>query len=142
MEGKWFSFDLHAAFEICSALSGGLCTYLFGGFDAAMKLLCALAVFDYLSGFTAAVYQKKLNSRVGFRGILKKCCMFAVVAMANIISVYTASPVREIAIFFYISNEGLSFLENMGKMIELPKQLSDVLAALSDREGREIDRGN
>lgn len=113
---------------------GGALSFLFGGFDTALKLLCTMVVFDYVSGVCAAAYTGTLSSRVGFVGIGKKCCMFVVVAAANLLSQFSGVPIREITIFFYLSNEGLSFVENMGKILPIPPQLKQLIESLKEEE--------
>lgn len=120
-----------------SAVCGGFVTYWLGGFDSMLALLCAMAVIDYVSGVTAAAFTGTLSSRIGFAGIIKKVCMFLVVACANILSGHTNLPIREMTIFFYVANEGLSFLENIGKVTQLPDFLKGVLLSMKEEKSDE-----
>ena len=117
-----------------SAFLGGMVTYWLGGFDTLLCLLCAMAVMDYISGVATAAFFGQLSSRVGFMGILKKVCMFIVVACANVLSGYTDLPIREMTIFFYVANEGLSFVENIGKVILLPDWIANLLQSMKEEE--------
>ncbi|MCL1789000.1 MAG: phage holin family protein [Oscillospiraceae bacterium] len=132
-----------AALDSTVAGVGGLAAFLFGELDGAFFALIAMVVLDYITGFVSAAVHKRLSSRVGFEGIFKKIMVFVVIAVANIIDVhvFAASGVlRTAAIFFFISNEGLSILENAGRMgLPIPKKLLDVLEQLraknNDSEG-------
>ncbi|MCL1903981.1 MAG: phage holin family protein [Oscillospiraceae bacterium] len=121
-------------FDTICGILGGVAGFLFGAIDGLFYALVAFAVLDYITGVISAVIQKKLSSRVGFEGIFKKIMVFVVIAVANIIDVhvFAASGVlRTAAIFFFISNEGLSILENAGRMgLPIPKKLLDVLEQL------------
>jgi toxin secretion/phage lysis holin len=110
----------------------GACgTYLFGGWDAILQALVILVLIDYLTGVMAAYFEKTLNSEVGFKGIVKKICIFLMVAMAQTLDVTAGlgEPwIRTCVIMFFVANESLSALENMGRLgVPLPEPL---LAAL------------
>ena len=98
-------------------------------------------VVDYITGIMCAVVDKKLSSSVGFRGIFKKVLIFALVGVANILDVNvigTGSVLRTAIIFFYISNEGVSLLENAGHLgLPIPVKLKEVLEQLHDRAEKE-----
>lgn len=91
-------------------------------------------VIDYLTGVLAAIYERKLSSEVGFKGIAKKVVIFCLVALGNIIDVQIigeGSVIRTAIIFFYISNEGISIVENAGRLgLPVPQKLKDVLEQL------------
>lgn len=121
-----------------STLGGFLGWYL-GGFDGFLYALIAFVVVDYITGVMCAVVDKKLDSKVGFKGIFRKVLIFSLVGIANIIDVYVlgeGSVLRTAVIFFYISNEGVSLLENSAHLgLPIPQKLKDVLEQLHDREG-------
>ena len=119
---------------VCGAIAG-LLSYVFGGLDMLLKALLICIAIDYATGVLAALYEKRLNSETGFRGILKKVVILLVVALA-----YTAGHVvgldsiRDFVIGFYIANEGISILENAGRMnVPVAKQLAVVLEQLKER---------
>ena len=122
--------------QVSAALSIGATAVstLFGGWDESKTLLAMLVVFDYFTGVTAAVFTGTLSSKIGYLGIIKKCCIFLCVALACRISAITGVPVRELTVFFYISNESISLLENLGRVIPLPDKLISVLQALGEGE--------
>lgn len=126
-----------------AALGGALGTVL-GGWDGFLYALIVFVVIDYLSGLMAAFIQKKLSSEVGFKGICKKVIIFFLVAVANIIDVEiikNGSVVRTAVIFFYLSNEGISILENASKVgLPVPKKLQEVLEQIRDDGDEEIDK--
>lgn len=113
----------------------GYATRFFGGFDSILVTLITLIVIDYITGIVAAVYEKKLSSSIGFRGIIKKVIMLLVVGLSVALQrvMPEALPLREITILFFIANEGLSVLENAAKVIPLPGKLKSVLLQLKDK---------
>lgn len=116
---------------------GGWLGYYLGGCDGLLYALLAFVVADYVTGVMCAVSDKKLSSEVGFKGICRKVLIFILVGIANIFDVQvigTGSVLRTAVIFFYISNEGLSLLENAGHMgLPIPEKMKVVLAQLHDR---------
>lgn len=113
------------------SLAGGLGGWLLGGVDSLVYALVAFVAIDYATGFLLAVYEKKISSDIGFRGICRKVLIFALVAAGNIIDQYiigSGSALRTMLIMFYLSNEGISILENASKMgVPFPQKLKDVL---------------
>ncbi len=106
-------------------------TYLFGGADVALVVLITLITIDYITGLTAACVEKKLSSEVGFNGIAKKVGTLLIVAVSNVIGKYVGIEVRGIVVGYYIANEGISILENTGRLgVPYPKKLLDVLEQL------------
>jgi len=103
-----------------------------GGWDVALQVLVALIALDYLTGVIVAIAEKKLNSDVGFRGLLKKMMIFALVYVAVLVSSATGSDfIRLLVIMFYIANEAISVLENAGKLgVPYPKKLKELLEQL------------
>lgn len=94
---------------------GGWLGYFLGGCDGLIYALLAFVVIDYLTGVMCAVSDRKLSSAVGFRGICRKVLIFLLVGIANILDVQvigTGSVLRTAVVFFYLSNEGVSLLEN------------------------------
>lgn len=94
-------------------------------------------VIDYLTGVMCAFADHTLSSEVGFRGICRKVLIFLLVGMANILDVAVVgngSVLRTVVIFFYISNEGVSLLENAGHLgLPIPQKMKEVLEQLHDR---------
>jgi len=109
------------------AVFGSLGTWFFGAWDPILQALIALVIIDYLSGVLAGYYEKRLNSEIGFRGIVKKLCMFLMVALANILDTTAGlgEPwIRTTVIMFFVANESLSALENAGRIgVPLPEPL-------------------
>lgn len=116
---------------------GGWLGYFLGGCDSLLIALVVFVVADYITGVMCAVIDKKLSSEVGFRGICRKVLIFILVGIANILDVHvigTGSVLRTAVIFFYISNEGVSLLENAGHLgLPIPEKLRLVLKQLHDR---------
>lgn len=116
---------------------GGWLGYFLGGCDGLLIALVVFVAADYVTGVMCAVSDKKLSSEVGFRGICRKVLIFILVGIANILDVQvigTGSVLRTAVIFFYISNEGVSLLENAGHLgLPIPEKLKLVLKQLHER---------
>jgi len=131
--------------QIGFAALGGWLGVLLGGLDGLLYVLITFAVIDYISGVMCAVAERKLSSEVGFRGICKKILIFAVVALAHMLDAHIIgtigvvgeySAIRSAAIFFYLSNEGVSLLENVTRLgLPVPDKLKTILAQLHGKEG-------
>jgi len=122
------------------AVGGWLGRYLGGG-DGLLYALIAFVVVDYITGVMCAIADKKLSSQVGFKGICRKVLIFVLVGVANILDVQVlaaGSVLRTAVIFFYLSNEGISLLENAAHVgLPIPEKLKAVLEQLHDRAGKE-----
>jgi len=116
------------------ATAGGFLGWFMGGIDGFMYALIAFVVIDYITGVMCAIVDKKLSSEIGFRGIFKKVLIFTLVGVGNILDVYVikdGSVLRTAIIFFYLSNEGVSLLENASHIgLPIPQKLKEVLAQL------------
>lgn len=117
---------------------GGYLGYFLGGLDGFIYALVTFVVIDYLTGIMAAIVERKLSSEIGFRGIFKKVLIFLLVTVGNIIDknlVGTGGAVRTAVIFFYISNEGISIIENSIRIgLPVPEKLKNVLEQLQHKE--------
>lgn len=120
---------------------GGWLGYFLGGCDGLLYALIAFVVIDYLTGVMCAVAEKKLSSAVGFKGICRKVLIFLLVGIANVLDVQvigTGSVLRTAVIFFYISNEGVSLIENAAHLgLPVPEKIKNVLEQLHDRAEKE-----
>ena len=127
--------------QVAFAAIGGWLGWFMGGCDGLLYALIAFVGIDYITGIMCAVVDKKLSSAVGFKGIFKKVLIFALVGVANILDVNvigTGSVLRTAIIFFYISNEGVSLIENAGHLgLPIPAKLKAVLEQLHDRAEKE-----
>ena len=117
---------------------GGFMGWLLGGLDGFLYALIVFVVVDYLTGLMEAFIQKKVSSEVGFKGICKKVAIFCLVGIGHILDtqiIKTGSVVRTAVIFFYLSNEGISILENIAIIgLPVPKKLKEVLSQLKDKD--------
>ena len=141
-----FSIDLiWAKVQIAITALGGWLGYFLGGMDGLMIALIVLMTLDYVSGVMCAIIDKKLSSAVGFKGICKKVFILMLVGVAHIIDLHvvgTGSALRGAVICFYMSNEGLSLLENAAHIgLPVPDKLRDILSQLHDKE-RTTDQGD
>ncbi|HPK87529.1 MAG TPA: phage holin family protein [Atribacterota bacterium] len=117
---------------------GGFLGWFLGGIDGFIYALVAFVVLDYITGVMLAILENKLSSDIGFRGIFKKVLIFTLVGIGHIIDsqvIGDGGVIRTAVIFFYLSNEGVSVLENASKIgLPIPEKLKDILAQLRDKE--------
>ena len=130
--------------QMVIAAIGGWLGYFLGGCDGLLFALMAFVVIDYITGVMCAITDHKLSSEVGFRGICRKVLIFLLVGIANILDVQvigTGSVLRTAVIFFYLSNEGVSLLENAAHLgLPVPDAVKTVLEQLHDRsDGKETE---
>lgn len=122
---------------------GGWLGYYLGGCDGLLIALIVFVVTDYITGIMCAVVDKNLSSAVGFKGICKKALIFALVGIGHILDMRVigdGSVLRTALIFFYLSNEGLSLIENAAHLgLPVPNKLKDVLEQLHKRSEKEDD---
>lgn len=123
------------------AALGGAIGAVMGGFDGFLYALIVVVGVDYVTGVMAGILNKELSSRIGFRGIFKKIVIFCLVAVSHIIDAYVigdGSVLRTAVIFFYLSNEGISILENAAHVgLPIPKKLKDMLEQIKEEDGNE-----
>ena len=123
--------------QLTFAAVGGWLGYFLGGCDGLLYALIAFVAIDYITGVMCAISDKTLSSEVGFKGICRKVLIFLLVGIGNIIDVQVlGSPgvLRTAVIFFYLSNEGVSLLENAAHLgLPVPDAIKTVLEQLHDR---------
>ena len=141
-----FSIDIiWAKIQMAFTALGGWIGYFVGGVDGLMTALLIFMVLDYITGLMCAIADKQLSSAVGFKGICKKVLILMLVGLANIVDLHvvgTGSALRGAVICFYLSNEGLSLLENAAHIgLPVPDKLKDVLAQLHRREKKSGETG-
>lgn len=116
--------------QVVFTVIGGWLGYFLGGCDGLIVALVVFVVMDYVTGVMCAIADKNLSSEVGFKGICRKVLIFILVGIANILDVQiigTGSVLRTAIIFFYISNEGVSLLENASHLgLPVPEKLKVV----------------
>ena len=139
-----FSIDIvWAKIQMAVAAIGGWLGYFLGGMDGLMIALVVFMALDYITGLMCAVIDKKLSSTVGFKGICKKVLILMLVGVANVVDIHivgTGSALRSAVICFYLSNEGLSLLENAAHIgLPIPDKMKDVLAQLHGRTDEKKD---
>lgn len=119
------------------ATIGGILGYFLGGLDGFITALVAFTIADYITGTMRAWSNKTLSSATGFKGIARKITIFILVGIANLIDLHLlgqASILRNATIFFYLSNEGISLLENAAALgLPVPDKLRQSLALLHDK---------
>lgn len=122
-------------FEFSAAVAGvaSVVIWLFGGIDIAMQCLLIAIVIDYISGLIKAYNTKTLDSKIGFKGILKKVGILCIVCLAVLIDRLTgeSGAIRTLVIYYFVANEGLSVLENLSIAgLPIPQSIKKALQAL------------
>lgn len=122
--------------KVVFAAVGGFFSYVFGGFDSLLIALLSLMILDYISGIVKAIYNKNLNSTIGFRGLLKKVMILLVVVLVSVLqkAISGVVPLRDIVLMFYIANEGISIIENLGAVIPIPEKVRQFFEQLQNKE--------
>lgn len=127
--------------QLSFATIGGFIGWFLGGCDGLLYALLVFIVIDYITGVMCAIENHELSSEIGFKGIFRKVLIFLLVGIANVVDVNvigTGSVLRAAVCFFYISNEGLSILENAAILgLPIPEQLKKVLKQIKNRGGDE-----
>lgn len=125
--------------QIAFTALGGFLGWFLGGADGFLYALIAFVVIDYVTGVMCAISDKSLSSEVGFRGICRKVLIFILVGVGNLLDVYIlgeAGVLRTAVIFFYLSNEGVSQLENASRLgLPIQEKLKEILQQLHDKGG-------
>jgi toxin secretion/phage lysis holin len=128
--------DIWTFIQMAFAAIGGWFGWFLGGYDGFLYALIAFVVIDYILGVMCAILEKHLSSDVGARGIFKKVVIFSLVGIAHIIDqniIRDGSAIRTAVIFFYLSNEGISIIENSTRLgLPIPEKLRDILEQLKD----------
>ena len=126
--------------QLAISAVGGWLGWFLGGVDGFLYALLAFVVIDYITGVMCAIVNKKLSSEIGFRGIFKKVLIFALVGVGHLIDHYligSGEAIRTAIIFFYLSNEGVSLLENATRLgLAVPPKLKDILAQLHSKDDK------
>lgn len=130
--------DIMNTLQLIITAIGGYIGWFVGGFDGLVYALVAFIVIDYITGLMVAVLERKVSSSIGFKGIFKKVLIFTFVGIGHIVDfhiIQNGSAVRTAVIFFYLSNEGLSILENATKIgLPIPEKLKTIFAELRKEE--------
>lgn len=132
--------EIWASVQAAVTAIGGALGFFLGGLDGMLSALMVFMAIDYVTGVICAIIDRKLSSEVGFKGLIKKIVILALVGVAHIIDMMvigTGGAIRGMVICFYLSNEGVSILENAAYIgLPVPEKLKEVLAQLHDK-GRE-----
>ena len=130
--------------QVIFAGVGGWLGWFLGGCDGLLYALIIFVVVDYITGVMCAATDHKLSSEVGFKGICRKVLIFLLVGIGHVMDtqiIGTGSVLRTAVIFFYLSNEGVSLLENAGHLgLPIPAKLKIVLEQLHDRAEKEGEK--
>lgn len=138
--------DVVNAMKMSWTALGGALGAVLGGMDGFLIALIIFVVIDYITGVLVAIEKHRLSSEVGFKGIAKKIAIFCIVALATVIDAHVikdGSVIRMSVIFFYLSNEGISILENVSMLgLPVPRKLKNVLEQLKEDEEEKENEDN
>lgn len=130
--------ELWNVIQIALATVGAWLGWFLGGMDGLIYAMLVFVVADYATGVMCAVSDKHLSSEIGFKGICKKVLIFVLIGVANLIDIYiikSGSMLRTATIFFYLSNEGISLLENAAHLgLPVPQKIKDILKQLNEKK--------
>ena len=133
--------DMWNLIQFIFAALGGWLGYFLGGWDGALYALITFITVDYITGVMCAVSDKRLSSEIGFRGICRKVIILALVGVGSILDrqiIGAGSTLRTAVIFYYLSNEGISILENAARLgLPVPEKLKNVLEQLKEDKNKE-----
>lgn len=122
--------------SVAIGLIGGYLAKILGGYDMLLMTIVGLVILDYVTGILKAIYNKKISSSIGYKGIIKKIMIFVVIALACVMQQMLGDniPLREVTITFFIANEGISLLENAAEIVPIPEKLKTILLQLRDKQ--------
>lgn len=129
---------------IVSVLTTGL-VYFFGGWDVALQTMLVILVIDYITGVCKAIYNKKMNSKIGAKGIVKKVGYLCIIALTTMLdrTAGDTGTIRTLVIYFFVANEGLSILENWASMnLPLPVKLYEALEQIKENNNPKSTQKN
>lgn len=124
------------AATLATAGVGTILYFLFGEFDIALQCLLVFIVLDYISGLIKAIINRELSSKIGLQGILKKVGFLIIVAVGVLVDRITggSGTVRSLVIYYFVANEGLSIIENLGQAgLPIPKSIKNTLKMLKNQ---------
>lgn len=115
---------------------GGFFAYWLGGWDILLKTVLACTVIDFITGVLEALYKGECNAKECGDGIIRKVLMYLVIALSFVLQTGSGIdiPIREVTIMFYIAQESISVLENVGGIVNYPEKLRNMLKQLSGGE--------
>lgn len=128
--------DIYKIISLVASEVATIFIYLFGGIDVALTCLIVAIVLDYVSGMIKAYNKKQLSSKIGFSGILKKIGILILVMLSVLVDRVTGNTgaIRTLVIYYFVANEGLSVLENLGEFgIPIPNAIKKALKVLKDQ---------
>lgn len=130
--------ELWNVIQIGLAAVGAWLGWFLGGMDGLIYAMLVFVIADYATGVMCAISDKHLSSEIGFKGICKKVLIFVLIGVANLIDIYiikSGSMLRTATIFFYLSNEGISLLENAAHLgLPVPQKIKDILKQLNEKK--------
>ena len=131
-------------FELVTGIFGGVVTYVLGGWDIALITLAVFMLLDYITGMCASYITKEWNSETGAVGLVKKGTIILLIVLGVFLDRLVTGDTwifRNVIAMFYIANEGLSVVENCGRIgLPIPKRLLDALEQLRNDNDTETGK--
>ena len=128
-------------FDTVCGLFGGVVTYLLGGFNTALQVILLFMALDYITGVIASALNGGLNSEVGAKGLAKKAGIIIMIILGSLLDRLTLNDefiFRNVVIFFFIANEGISITENLGRIgLPIPEKIKNILEQLKEEKESE-----
>lgn len=130
--------DLWVSLQLALAAVGAWLGWFLGGMDGLIYAMLVFVIADYVTGVMCAISDRRLSSEIGYKGIFKKVLIFVLIGIANLIDIYiikSGTMLRTATIFFYLSNEGISLLENAAHLgLPIPQKVKDFLQQLNNKK--------
>lgn len=131
--------EMWVCIKVIFAVFGGWIGMFLGGWDGPLLALVALITIDYITGVMCGIVEHRLSSEIGFKGIFRKITMLMLVGVGAMLDAYvvrTGDVVRTAIIFYYISNEGVSLIENAARLgLPVPPKVRNILESIKE-EGK------
>ncbi|WFB57464.1 phage holin family protein [Paenibacillus sp. BR1-192] len=131
--GEWST-----VIKTISTALGALTGYMFGGWSLLIHILLVFVIIDWLTGWAAAWINGELRSRVGYYGIARKVAIFLLIMVSHFIDMALGGLqyFQNAVIFFYLANELLSIIENVGRMgVPIPQVLRGAVKVFNKKSG-------
>lgn len=129
----WYNQVMKEIIDSVLAVTATTFIYLIGGLDIALVCLLIAIILDYISGIIKAYMTKELSSKIGLKGILKKVGILLIVMLSVLVDRVTGETgaIRTLVIYYFVANEGLSILENLGQAgVPIPESIKKALKVL------------
>lgn len=128
--------EMDRQIAIFTGAVGAVISYLVDGIGLATTVLLGMMAIDFITGLLAAAYNKEINSRTGFKGLIRK--IYYLFGLSSIYLMgYVVDEIRfagDGAAIALCAMELVSITENGAKMnAPMPAVIKNVLAIIQDK---------